>query len=77
MKRHEWIHTGERPFKCDICQAGFSDDGALKGHEIVHSGAKSFECKICGKCFVRNQTLKTHVVTQHAKGEEFHKIHVK
>lgn len=30
------MHSGEKPFKCDICSVGFSDRFALKRHRNIH-----------------------------------------
>ena len=39
LKNHRKVHTGERPFRCDICDVGFSDRFALKRHRNVHGAA--------------------------------------
>lgn len=30
------MHSGEKPFKCDICTAAFADRFALKRHRGIH-----------------------------------------
>ena len=33
LEAHEREHTGEKPFKCDICGNGFKSDGVLLNHK--------------------------------------------
>uniref|UniRef100_A0A182NUM6 C2H2-type domain-containing protein n=1 Tax=Anopheles dirus TaxID=7168 RepID=A0A182NUM6_9DIPT len=32
----QWVHSGLKPFKCDICSAAFADRFALKRHRGIH-----------------------------------------
>ena len=59
-KRHEKIHTGEKPFACSKCDQSFADSGTLKEHERIHKGKRPFTCLKCDKTFSKSGTLKEH-----------------
>ena len=47
LTNHLQINTGEKPYKCSLCEEAFLQNSALKGHMRKHSGEKPFKFNHC------------------------------
>ena len=54
------VHTGERPYACELCTSRFSDSNQLKAHMLIHKGEKPFQCQLCSGKFRRRHHLMHH-----------------
>ena len=44
MNTHKLIHTGEKPFKCDVCDTAIFQSSHLNRHiKLIHTRAKAFK----------------------------------
>lgn len=58
FKQHILIHTDERPYKCSVCDRGFTQSHSLTFHMRRHTGEKPFICDKCGNRFRQKEALK-------------------
>ena len=63
FRDHRYIHSKEKPFKCDDCGKGFCQNRTLAVHKILHFEEAPHRCPICQRSFNQRSNLKTHLNT--------------
>ena len=69
LRRHQLVHSGEKPFECAQCQRRFQQQGDLKRHMLRHTENPWYHCQLCSKKFMRIDRWKLHVKAHEDNGE--------
>ncbi|KAL1505854.1 hypothetical protein ABEB36_005316 [Hypothenemus hampei] len=63
-------HTGDKPYKCNYCEADFATPIRLTRHITTHAGLRPYPCKICGRTFLLSHHLTRHMRSHFTKQPE-------
>ncbi|XKL65074.1 hypothetical protein PGB90_005160 [Kerria lacca] len=75
---HRRSHTGEKPYKCELCSYACAQSSKLTRHMKTHGrmGKDVYKCRFCDMPFSVPSTLEKHmrkcVVNQNIKGDSSH-----
>jgi len=75
LVQHSRVHTGEKPYKCAICDLNFKQLSHVHQHtRKVHTGEKPYRCTLCERRFKQLSHLQQH--TRLHTGERPYKCHI-
>ncbi|XP_053691448.1 uncharacterized protein LOC128739966 [Sabethes cyaneus] len=60
-QHNKTFHSGDKPFKCQLCGKRFSCHQSHEGHLAKHNGEKPFKCELCPKQFNHKTDLRRHM----------------
>lgn len=49
LKKHAFVHTDHKPFRCTECGKSYSSEESFKAHMLGHRGMRPFPCSQCDK----------------------------
>ena len=61
LKRHQKIHSGDRPLDCPYCDKRFMRSDHRTTHIRTHTGEKPYRCTECDKSFARSDEKSRHM----------------
>lgn len=73
-KNHKLTHSGEKAYKCTICNKAFHQIYNLTFHMHTHNEKKPYTCNVCFKGFCRNFDLKKHIRKIHDTGSSRNRL---
>ncbi|CAG2177209.1 unnamed protein product [Oppiella nova] len=62
LQKHVYIHTSEKPYKCDECLEEFTTSSHLTNHQMKHNPTMDslITCSICGTAFKTKKSFQKH-----------------